>query len=634
MSWKTFRDNLVSFGDNPDNISDIDKVAKKWADEYDAAIKRGGDTINKIKIQNGNKAIMEQLFKAALQKGLSSTAPYDLVGEMGKGVIAYWSGAIMQNVPIPIQLPPGATANVSVTSNVVLNPGQWTPPAPGATIDMEREEPTEFDIANDIDMPYVENMAADNPVTEEEILTEIEQLGNLEEFVEEIELNGIPALETTEAELISEPDVIDYDAGLPLPGLAVTETPTFVPSQEVQIESEFKAVLVGGLDDRKDKSGKLTDKTIAEQTTLFKQGFGNVEIKSFRYTTQTNEILTFLSENPKLPVFLFSKGCEKAEQFSKSPHVDNKNLFIIEPYAESANTKKLVENAIKNGVPASNVYAGPSSGRGNGIAGASNTPSGIDHWGALKYVGSQKASLAGQKFYKGSNRGNNSNNGGEPKIYSNVGKTAAGIPPGYEKYAKDRSHIKRPTAKKPDGSSGSIPYEALRKVNRGSYGSGYLHPEAAVALELLLDLCVELGTTFTISSWYRDYEKQVSLFTDPGTTPGGAATPGHSNHGWGRAIDISELYRKCAAVGKALGQVKTEGAVNAKVRQSDLFKFLATHAPKFGWYNPAALCDGNRTDEAWHWEYHGFTTLSTAQRNEMLKTFQSTPRKNPSSKRK
>jgi hypothetical protein len=549
---------------------------------------------------------------------------------MGKGVIAYWSGAIMQNVPLPLQLPPGATANVSVTSNMVLNPGQWTPPVPGATIDMEREEPTEFDIANDIDMPYVENMAADNPVTEEDVLIEMQQLGNLEEFVQDIEINGIPPLPTAEAELISEPEEIDYDAGLPLPGtIDITQLPepTFTQNQ-TQVESEFKAVLVGGLDYR---SGDLK---IDQQEELFKKGFGNVKIKSFVHSATADSVTTFLSESPKLPIFLFSAGCKLAESLSKSNLVDKNNLFIIEPYVESANTKKVVENAIKNGVPAANVYAGPSSGRGNGIAGASNTPSGIDHWGALKYVGSQKASLAGQKFYKANNNQGYSNNGGEPKIYSNVGKTPAGVPPGYEKYAVDRSHIKRPKAHKPDGSGGGIPYEALKKVNRGSYGSGYLHPEAAVALELLLDLCVELGTAFTISSWYRDYDRQVSLFIDPATTPGGAAVPGHSNHGWGRAIDISELYQKCAAVGKALGQVKTEGAVNAKVRQSDLFRFLATHAPKFGWYNPSALCDGKRTDEAWHWEYHGFTTLTTAQRNEMLKTFQSTPRKNASGKKK
>jgi len=272
----------------------------------------------------------------------------------------------------------------------------------------------------------------------------MQQLGNLEEFVQDIEINGIPPLPTAEAELISEPEEIDYDAGLPLPGtIDITQLPepTFTQNQ-TQVESEFKAVLVGGLDYR---SGDLK---IDQQEELFKKGFGNVKIKSFVHSATADSVTTFLSESPKLPIFLFSAGCKLAESLSKSNLVDKNNLFIIEPYVESANTKKVVENAIKNGVPAANVYAGPSSGRGNGIAGASNTPSGIDHWGALKYVGSQKASLAGQKFYKANTNQGYSNNGGEPKIYSNVGKTAAGVPPGYEKYAIDRSHIKRPNAKK------------------------------------------------------------------------------------------------------------------------------------------------------------------------------------------
>jgi LAS superfamily LD-carboxypeptidase LdcB len=449
MSWKTFRDNLVSFGNNPDNISDIDKVAKKWADEYDAAIKRGGDSINKIKIQNGNKAIMEQLFKAALQKGLSSTAPYDLVGEMGKGVIAYWSGAIMQNVPIPIQLPPGATANVSVTSNVVLNPGQWTPPVPGTKLPDFDDEPTEFDIANDVDMPSTENLASDSPVTEEEITLLADEL--YPDLGEEFDATTIPTLPTSELELIQNPEVIDYDAGLPLPGTSVTESPTFV------------------------------------------------------------------AQEPE---------------------------------------------------------------------------------------------------------GNNQNGGG-PVIYTNVGKTAAGVPPGYEKFGVVRKTT-RNGAKKSDGINGSIPYENLRKVNR-SYGSGFLHPEAAVALELFLDVCTENGVKFEITpggGWYRDYENQVRLWNE--LEKGQAAVPGHSNHGWGIAIDIRTLYAQVAAAkSKIKGAKMTSAEPNALVRRGALYGFFAANAPRFGWYNPASLCDNSKTDEAWHWEYHGFKTLTKEQRNQMIGTFNS-----------
>ena len=90
MSWKIFKENILRRTNAPDSIQDIDTVAKLYADEYDMCMKRGGDTINKVAISKGNTEIMQQLFKAALLKGQISNTPYDLVGEMGKGVIAYW----------------------------------------------------------------------------------------------------------------------------------------------------------------------------------------------------------------------------------------------------------------------------------------------------------------------------------------------------------------------------------------------------------------------------------------------------------------------------------------------------------------------------------------------------------------
>jgi len=128
MSWEIFKQNILAKANNPDSIKDIDTVAKLYATEYDAAIKRGGDTINRVAVKKGNTEIMEQLFKAALQKGLSSTQPYDLVGEMGKGVLAYWQGALLNEFPFPLIPSPGAISNIGVTSNIVTNPGTWTPP--------------------------------------------------------------------------------------------------------------------------------------------------------------------------------------------------------------------------------------------------------------------------------------------------------------------------------------------------------------------------------------------------------------------------------------------------------------------------------------------------------------------------
>jgi len=158
MSWQIFKDNIVRMSDNPDAISDIDTVAKTYAREYDAAIKRGKDTIEGVSLQKGNVDIMEALFKAALQKGLTSTEPYDLVGEMGKGVLAYWGGATMNNFPNPKTLPPGAVSNISVTSNVVMDPGQWNPPvvsAAAASRLLPDEEMTDPDYIGD-DSPTVE----------------------------------------------------------------------------------------------------------------------------------------------------------------------------------------------------------------------------------------------------------------------------------------------------------------------------------------------------------------------------------------------------------------------------------------------------------------------------------------------
>jgi hypothetical protein len=127
MSWQIFKDNVLRYANNPDSIQDIDTIAKVLATEYDAAVKRGGDVVNRIAVKQGNVEAMTQLFKSALQKGLTSTGPYDLVGELGNGVKAYWAGAILNNVPIPTIPAPGTTSNVSVTSATVTNVGQWLP---------------------------------------------------------------------------------------------------------------------------------------------------------------------------------------------------------------------------------------------------------------------------------------------------------------------------------------------------------------------------------------------------------------------------------------------------------------------------------------------------------------------------
>ena len=147
MSWQKFKDNIQKVANDPGSILDTDTVAKLYADEYDACMKRGGDITNRVAIAQGNVEAMRKFFKAALDKGLTSKQPYDLVGEMGNGVIAYWSGAIMNNFPTPIQPALGAIANVSTIDNKIINPGTWMPPVPGTpappTPPLPPKEPTE-----------------------------------------------------------------------------------------------------------------------------------------------------------------------------------------------------------------------------------------------------------------------------------------------------------------------------------------------------------------------------------------------------------------------------------------------------------------------------------------------------------
>lgn len=131
MSWDIFKENIKRRIERPNTIDDIDVVARLYATEYDRAIKRGRDTINQVTLQQGNLEGMESLFKVALLTGRSSSsASFSLITEFGKGIIVYWTGAVMRPFPIPSIPAAGALQNISVTSNNVTAPGTWTPTSP------------------------------------------------------------------------------------------------------------------------------------------------------------------------------------------------------------------------------------------------------------------------------------------------------------------------------------------------------------------------------------------------------------------------------------------------------------------------------------------------------------------------
>jgi hypothetical protein len=124
MSWKLFRDNVLSVVSDPSKIASTQQVADVFAIEYDACMKRGGDTVNKISLKTGNVQLMKIIFNLELQNGLTQTSPYQLVTNMGKGVIAYWQTAILNNI-IPVIPAPGSVVNVAHISNKITDAGEW-----------------------------------------------------------------------------------------------------------------------------------------------------------------------------------------------------------------------------------------------------------------------------------------------------------------------------------------------------------------------------------------------------------------------------------------------------------------------------------------------------------------------------
>ncbi len=128
MSWSLFKRNVLRKTNPNTNPSlTVPQVAKVWANEYDAAVKRGKDFINLESVRTGNKQIMESLFQVALLKGLATPPGQDfsMPNEFGNGVKAYWAGAQMNPFPIPLIPAPGTIQNIAVNSNIVSNIGVW-----------------------------------------------------------------------------------------------------------------------------------------------------------------------------------------------------------------------------------------------------------------------------------------------------------------------------------------------------------------------------------------------------------------------------------------------------------------------------------------------------------------------------
>lgn len=122
--------------------------------------------------------------------------------------------------------------------------------------------------------------------------------------------------------------------------------------------------------------------------------------------------------------------------------------------------------------------------------------------------------------------------------------------------------------------NGRIPATALDSIG----GGHWLRPDAAAAWRALQQAATaDLGHPIGVTDSYRSYEAQVAVKAAKGSL---AAAPGHSNHGWGLALDLD-----------------TGGWHGIPMR------WLQTNAHRYGWHHPDwARIDGSKP-EHWHWEY-------------------------------
>jgi hypothetical protein len=144
------------------------------------------------------------------------------------------------------------------------------------------------------------------------------------------------------------------------------------------------AILIGGLDDRTDKDGKLIDKTIDQQISLLKSASGFSNIIGLRYSTSDGDIMKTILNNPNFPIVLFSAGCQKADVVLNTKGVNPNKVFLIQPWAAS---KKRMDYYNGLSMPKNQIYVGKFSSTGNGIRGATRCPEGMGHWESLPAIG-------------------------------------------------------------------------------------------------------------------------------------------------------------------------------------------------------------------------------------------------------
>lgn len=128
--------------------------------------------------------------------------------------------------------------------------------------------------------------------------------------------------------------------------------------------------------------------------------------------------------------------------------------------------------------------------------------------------------------------------------------------------------------------NGKIPVSALCPLF-GAPGES-LRPGAAAAFNAMsIAYQKDTGSPICVTDSYRSYAEQISVKEVKGKW---AATPGTSEHGMGRAVDLC-------------------GGINSFGTPAHLW--MKQHAPLYGWFHPDWAEPSGSLPEPWHWEYAG-----------------------------
>lgn len=137
--------------------------------------------------------------------------------------------------------------------------------------------------------------------------------------------------------------------------------------------------------------------------------------------------------------------------------------------------------------------------------------------------------------------------------------------------------------------NGKLPSSLLR--TKVGIGDGYrLYKPAADSFDALNEAYrKEFGSNIAVTDSYRTFAQQVAVKAAKGNL---AATPGTSNHGWGKAVDLG-------------------GGINKFGTKQH--NWMKANAPKYGWVQPPWAVAGGRKPEPWHWEWAGSTSTDVTQ---------------------